>query len=409
MRLKTTRYAMALLAGAAVGSATPAFAKPISVKPMIDTRLRYEHVDQQGFERDADAVTARIRAGAEISLDDWSLLAEGEATLAISERYDSGVNGKTRYPIVADPQNVELNRFQLQYRGLAGTTVTAGRQRINLDDQRFVGSSGWRDNEQTFDAARVETKILKNLKADVTYAWSVRTIWGIDGKGARQQAIGGDNLFANLAYTTPYGTLTGFAFLVDQDEAAVQGFGLSSQTYGVRFAGSRPLSTKAKLNYSVSYARQSDYHRNPNHYVANYYALEAGLDVAALKLGLGYEVLGADDGRPLTSVQTPLATLHKFQGWADKFLTTPPNGVRDLYASAGYGWKKVAGFDAINAAVIHHRFDSDRLGISYGSEWDAMVSAKRGRWTATVKLADYRAGTFASDTRKVWLMLEWAY
>ena len=391
------------------GAADPAFAQPLSVKPIIDSRLRYEHVDQQGFDRDADAVTARLRAGAEFSLGDWALLAEGEALLAISERYDSGVNGKTLHPIVPDPQNVELNRFQLQYRGLAETIVTAGRQRLNLDDQRFVGAVGWRNNEQTFDAARVETKILKDLKADLTYAWSVRTIWGVDGTGARQRAIGGDNLFANLAYTTPFGTVTGFAFLVDQDEAVVQGFRLSSQTYGVRFTGSRPLSAKTKLTYSASYARQSDHHRNPNDYAADYYALELGLDVAALKLGLGTEVLGADDGRPLTSVQTPLATLHKFQGWADKFLTTPPNGLRDLYASGGYGWKSVAGFDAINAAVVYHRFDSDQLNIAYGSEWDAMLSAKRGRWTATAKLADYRANAFASDTRKIWLMLEWAY
>ena len=409
MRLKTIRYAMALLAGAALGTAAPAIAKPISVKPIIDTRLRYEHVDQQGFGDNADALTARLRAGAELSSGDWALLAEGEATLALHERYDSGLNGKMRYPIVADPENIELNRFQLQYRGLAGTLITAGRQRINLDDQRFVGSSGWRDNEQTFDAARAETTILKNLKADVTYAWSVRTIWGVDGKDARQQAIGGDNLFANLVYATPYGKLTGFAYLVDQDEDAVQGFRLSSQTYGVRFAGSHPLSAKAKLNYTASYARQSDFHRNPNDYAADYYALEAGLDVAALKLGLGYEVLGADDGRPLTSVQTPLATLHKFQGWADKFLITPPNGLRDLYASGGYGWKSVAGLEALNAAVVYHRFDSDRLDIAYGSEWDAMVSAKRGRWTATAKLADYRAKGFATDTRKIWLMLEWAY
>ena len=100
----------ALLAGAALGSATPAFTQPLSVKPIIDTRLRYEHVDQQGLPRNADAVTARLRAGAELSSGDWSLLAEGEATLALSERYDSGVNGKTLYPIVADPQNVELNR-----------------------------------------------------------------------------------------------------------------------------------------------------------------------------------------------------------------------------------------------------------------------------------------------------------
>ncbi len=405
----TSEIIALLLAATALGSAAPALAQPLSVKPIIDTRLRYEHVDQQGIDRDADAVTARLRAGAEFSSGDWTLLAEGEATLALHERYDSGLNGKTLHPIVPDPENVELNRLQLQYRGLAGTLVTAGRQRINLDDQRFVGAVGWRDNEQTFDAARVETKILKNLKVDLTYAWSVRTIWGVDGRGARQQAIGGDNLFANLAYSTPYGTLAGFAYLVDQDEAAVQGYRLSSQTYGVRFAGNRPLSARTKLNYTASYARQSDHHRNPNDYAADYYALEAGLDVAALKLGLGYEVLGADDGRPLTSVQTPLATLHKFQGWADKFLTTPPNGLRDLYASGGYGWKSVAGLDAISASVIYHRFDSDRLDISYGSEWDAMLSAKRGRWTATAKLADYSAKRFATDTRKIWLMLEWAY
>ena len=392
-----------------LAAATPATAAPITVKPVIDARLRYEHVDQQGLDEDADAVTARVRAGAELKWDDWAVLAEGEATLALSERYDSGLSGKLRYPIVADPENVELNRLQLQYRGLPKTVITAGRQRINLDDQRFVGSSGWRDSEQTFDAARVEASIAKNLKADITYSWSVRTIWGVDGRDARQQAISGDNLFANLAYATPYGTLTGFAYLVDQDETVVQGFRLFSQTYGLRFAGSRSLSARTKFNYMTSYARQSDHHRNPNDYAAHYYAAEAGVDVAEFKFGVGYEVLGADDGRSLTSVQTPLGTLHKFQGWADKFLVTPPNGLRDLYASAGYGWKSIAGFEAINATAFYHRFDSDRRDISYGNEWDAMLSAKRGRWTATAKLANYRARQFSTDTRKVWLMIEWAY
>ena len=407
MRVKTVRYAciVALLAGAAA----PAFAQPLSVKPIVDTRLRTEYVDQQGFDRDADAVTARLRAGAELSLDAWSLLVEGEATLAISERYDSGVNGKTLFPVVPDPQNVELNRFQLQYRGLARTIVTAGRQRINLDDQRFVGASGWRQNEQTFDAVRLEYGDAKSVKVDLTYAWSVRTIWGIDGRDARQQAIGGNNVFATISHPTVLGTLSGFAFLVDQDEARVQGFRLSSQTYGIRLAGSRKLSPAVRLNYALSYASQSDHHRNPNNYRADYWVVDLGIELGAAKLGLGHERLGADKGLPLTSFQTPLATLHNFQGWADKFLVTPPNGLRDLYASGGYGWKSVAGLDAINAAVTYHRFDSDRLNIAYGSEWNAMVAAKRGRWTATAKLADYRAKNFASDTRKIWLMIEWAY
>jgi hypothetical protein len=396
-----------LLTGACVAVPAPALAQYIA--PLLDTRLRFETVDQDGFNRDAQALTMRVRGGAELTSGDWKLLLEGEATVPLDEAYDSGVNGRTRYPLVADPANGEINRLQLQYRGLPKTLVTLGRQRINLDDQRFVGASGWRQSEQTFDAARIEYGGIARVKADVAYAWSDRTIWGIDGEGARQRAVGGDNLFANLAYTHPLGTLTGFGYWVDQDERAVQVFRLSSRTVGARFAGSRSIGKDIKLSYAASYARQSDLHRNPQDYSAEYYLIDGRLDAKGVSLGAGYEVLGADDGRAFTSFQTPLATLHKFQGWADKFLTTPPNGVRDLYASAGYGWKKVAGLDAINAGVTWHRFRSDRLSIAYGREWDALLSAKRGRVTATAKLANYDAQAFASDTRKAWLQLEWAY
>jgi hypothetical protein len=401
------RMMFVLLAGACAIVPVPALAQQIT--PLLDTRLRYETVDQNGLDRTANALTLRVRGGAEFSSGDWKLLAEGEATVPLDESYDSGVNRRTRYPLVADPANGEINRLQLQYRGISKALVTLGRQRINLDDQRFVGASGWRQNEQTFDAARVEYSGIARVKADVTYAWSDRTIWGMDGRGARQQAIGGDNLFANLAYVHPWGTLTGFAYWVDQDERAVQSFRLSSRTFGARFAGTRPVGKNVKLSYAGSYARQSDFHRNPEGYSADYFLLDGKLDIASLSVGAGYEVLGADNGRPLTSFQTPLATLHKFQGWADKFLTTPPNGVRDLYASAGYSWKKLAGLDGINAGVTWHRFRSDRLDMHYGSEWDAILSAKRGRLTATAKLADYDARAFATDTRKAWLQLEWAY
>src|SRR3546814_896005 len=176
---------------------------------------------------------------------DLSVLVEGEGTLALNEDYNSGVNLKTAFPIVADPENIELNRIQLQYKGLPGTVLTVGRQRINLDDQRFVGSVGWRDNEQTFDAVRIENSSIKNLKIDLTYAWSDRTIWGIDGFGANQQAVSGDNFLANAGYKTPFGTLTGFAYLVDQDEAIV--LGKSSQTYGARFAGAYPQIGRAHV------------------------------------------------------------------------------------------------------------------------------------------------------------------
>lgn len=396
----------------AIGAALAALAAPAmaqELKPIADARLRYEHVDQAGLPKEADALTFRLRAGVEAKWKDWSMLAEAESTASLAEHYDSGLNGKARFPIVADPENIELNRLQLQYRGLPKTAITVGRQRINIEDQRFIGNSGWRQNEQTFDAVRLEYGDAKGLRADLTYSWSLRTIWGIDGRDARQQAIGGNNVFATVSHPTPLGALSGFAFLVDQDEAAVQGFRLSSQTYGVRLAGGRGLSATAKLNYALSYARQSDWHRNPNNFDTDYWLADVGVDLGPARLGVGHERLGADDGLPFTSFQTPLATLHKFQGWADKFLTTPPNGIRDWYGSAAYGWKKIAGLDAVNATLVFHRFRSDRLGLHYGNEWDAMVSARKGRWTATAKLASYNAEEFATDTRKFWLQLEWAY
>jgi hypothetical protein len=332
---------------------------------------------------------------------------KGRGRSALVSHYYDGLQGNAARPLVADPQDIALYRAQLQYKSKA-VTLTAGRQRIALDDERFVGAIGFRQNGQTFDAVRAEWTAIPKLKVDVSYVWSVRTIWGIDGNGARQQAVSGDTILANAAYATPVGTLTGFAYLVDQDEAVVQGFRLSSQTYGARLTGARAIAKGVKLSYQVSYARQSDYHRNPNSYGASYYLIDGALDVQAVRFGAGYEVLGADKGIALTSFQTPLATGFKFQGWADKFLTTPPNGVRDLYGSLGYGLKALGPAKSLSVQAIYHRFDSDRLSQHYGNELDLLASAKFGRTTVSARYADYRAHGFATDTRKAWLQLDWA-
>jgi hypothetical protein len=395
-----------ILAAALLAAAAPACADPIQFKPLVDLRLRYENDDQDGLAARSNALTARLRAGVSASDGPWSALVEAQGLLAIDGHYYDGLHGAATRPMINDPQNIGLSRAQIQYK-TSGLAITAGRQRITLDDERFVGFSGFRENGQTFDAVRIEWTPLKGLKADLSYVWSVRTIWGMDGFGARQQAVSGNNLLANLSYATPFGTVAGFAYLVDQDEAAVQGYRLSSQTYGARLSGSRPLAQGVKLSWQASYATQSDYHRNPNDYRADYYLVDATLDVASWKLNGGYEVLGAARGAALTSFQTPLATLFKFQGWADKFLTTPPNGVRDLYGSVGYGAKQIGAARGVTVQAVYHRFDSDRLGQHEGNELDLLASAKFGRTLLSVRYADYQAAPFATDTRKLWLQLDW--
>ncbi|KPH66005.1 alginate export family protein [Novosphingobium sp. ST904] len=392
---------------AALAATGSAHAEEVDLKPIVEARARYEHVDQDDIDPAADAVILRVRGGATATTGAFSATVVGQGTLAVVDHYYDGLNGAAIRPQVSDPQNIALYVAQLQYKA-KGVTLTAGRQKIALDDERFIGNAGFRDNAQTFDAVRAELTPLKGLKLDVSYAWSVRTIWGIDGHGARQQAVSGDNVFANLSYATPVGTFTGFAYLVDQDEAAVQGFRLSSQTYGGRFVGSHGFGKAAKLSWQASYARQYDWHNNPNSYHADYWLADAVLDVKGWKLNAGYEVLGAADGTALTSFQVPLGTNFKFQGWTDKFLTTPANGLRDLYFGGGYGVKQLGPLSAVALQGTWHCFDSDRLDQHYGNEVDIIASAKVARTTIALRYAHYDARQMAVDTDKYWIQLDWA-
>lgn len=405
-----TGTAAAVLAALAIGSPAlaagpaPAAGERLQLKPVLEARLRVESVDQGPLE--ADAVTLRLRAGAEARLGKLSLLAEGEGTIAPADGYSafpfasSNRQRRPGYAVVADPESVELNRLQLQFKSDAAT-VTAGRQRINLDDQRWVGSVGWRQNEQTFDAVRVEARG-GPLTVDVTYALSQRTIFGSDA-GPRT-ALGGDFLFAALAGKAGPLQAKLFAYVLDYDEPIA--FANSSRTFGGTLDWSSPRAGPRRLGVRASYARQFDHGANPTDYAADYWSLEASGKAAGFDLVAGWEQLGSDGGR---AVQTPMATLHKFNGWADLFLTTPPAGLRDAHVSVGKTFRGSRALPGLNATVVFHKFGSAEGNFDYGTEWDASAGFKLGKVGVLVKYADYNAMDFGADTRKLWLQAEWAF
>jgi hypothetical protein len=404
----------------ALAAAHPALAAPgdpvkvaggLTLDPIIDTRLRYEAVDTPVL--DADAATVRVRAGAELKhRSGLSFLAEAEGTLALETGYNAfpfaiaDSQRRTGFAVVADPMNVELNRAQVQYKSKP-LTLTLGRQRINLDDQRFVGSVGWRQNEQTFDALRGEAK-LGPLSLDATYAISQRTIWGSDG-GPRT-AHDGDFVFLGVGGKLGPVTIKGFAYLLDYDPAeqlgALATSNADTQTFGLRASAAFKLSPKVTLGVTASYARQSDWKGNPADYSAEYLLAEGNLAVGPLSVTAGYEKLGSDGGY---AVQTPLATLHKFNGWADLFLTTPVAGIVDWYGGIAVKFPKVKALPGLNAAVTYHRFESATGALHYGNEWDASIGFKLGRAGLMAKIADYDAAGYGANTRKVWLQIEIAY
>ena len=407
------------LALAYPAAAAPAqFGDPLSIgdgltfDPMLDARLRWENVDTPAA--DADAVTLRLRSGFEVkhAPSHLAFLAEAEATLGIVNDYNAfpfavaSHQRRTQFVTIADPQSVELNRLQLQYK-TKHATVTIGRQRINLDDQRFVGAVGWRQNEQTFDAVRGEAAF-GPVSLDATYSISQRSVFGSDG-GPRQ-GYGGDFVFLGAGAKLGPVNLKAFSYLLSYDEAFFAAN--SSQTYGGRATASFPLTKKLKLNLAASYARQSDYGTNPVRYTADYIAGEAGLAYKGLTAMGGYELLGGD-GAAHKAFQTPMATLHKFNGWADLFLTTPQTagygGLQDYYGGIAYKFDGVKALPGLNAAVVYHSYDSDYGSVHYGTEWDASLGFKVRKVALLAKFADYKAKGFGTDTRKFWLQAEYAF
>lgn len=410
--LRTAVVATLLLASSAAGASVlgPIGGAISEAKPIVDARMRFEGVDQEPMAEDAEALTLRARLGFETGKAwETALLAEGEFLWPLRSDYNDTLNGKTRYPTVADPESYEINRLQLTNTLLPQTTVTLGRQRINLDDQRFVGNVGWRQNEQTFDSLRIVNKTVTNFTVDVAYVSQVNRVFGKDSPQGRYE---GDSYFANLSYQLPIGKLTAFGYLLEFDPIAGAPVAISntavrdsSQTYGVRFAGDRPLS-KIKLAYAFSYAQQTEYRDNPLNFDNDYFLAELTATYRQYYVGVGTEVL---EGNGVKGFTTPLATLHKFQGWADKFLTTPANGIDDRYVNAGFTLKGVGPLDTLSAQASYHQYEAERLSLDYGDELNLQVQGKFQRFLGTIKYADYSADRLFTDTTKLWVQLEYVW
>ncbi|HVY24313.1 MAG TPA: hypothetical protein VG962_13260 [Steroidobacteraceae bacterium] len=379
-------------------------------KPIIDVRARYEWVDQDPLAETANATTLRARLGFETGKA-WgtSLLAEGEFVGALEDNYNSTTNGKTWFPTVSDPKVDQVNRLQLTNTSIVDTTIVLGRERINIDDQRFVGNVGWRQNEQTYDAVRIINKPIKKLTLDLTYSNRVNRIFGED---SAQGVYKGKMIFANAAYDLPAGKLSAFAYLMAFDDiptvpAAVRD---SNATYGARFAGKKAAG-ELNISYVASYATQKDYGDNPLRFSNDYYLGELGVSFRQWSATAGVENLAGDG--VVKGFTTPLATLHKFQGWADKFLTTPMNGINDKYVNAGFTAKKIGFLDTLGFVVVYHKFDSTRMSQNLGDEVDAQIAGKWQHVIATLKYADYTASATTpaayKDTKKFWAQVEYIW
>lgn len=377
----------------------------------IDARYRYEHVDQDNALDHANAQTLRTRLT--LQSGKWyglSALVEADNVARLGDAaYNDTRNGQTDHAVVADPDGSEINQALLRYDHTLGSAVL-GRQRINLDNQRFVGGVAWRQNEQTYDAVLGQLKPLDGLTLTYAYLDNINSIFGPDNGRFANRAnpanIEGHSHLLNAQYVLrPELTVTAYHYLLGLDNLALTAAGaygtLSSKTSGLRLNGALQ-----GVSYALEYARQSDYADNPQQLDSEYYLAELGYSLQGVQLKAGYEVLGGDDGPGNRAFQTPLATKHAFQGWADLFLTTPADGVRDAYFSV------TAPLLGGSLQAWYHDFRADEGSSQYGEEIDLSyahpIPGIKGL-TGLVKYASYDADDFAVDTDKLWLQLQYTY
>ena len=356
-------------------------------------RYRIEQVQPDGPLEDALASTLRSRLT--VNTGKWALasnqsisaLIEADHVAVIGgETYNNTVNGSSRYATIADPDGLDLNQAALLFKAGDSSQITLGRQRLNFGDQRFIGSVGWRQNEQTFDGIRLVQSFGSAVQIDLASLHNANRVFGPDGPNA--DLHGRFNLAQANWTVKPEHVLQGYVYDFDFDSLVAR----SSNTRGFDYKGAAQ-----GFKWQLALANQQDAHQAPANYNVGYHRIELSYPISQVTIKGIVERLGSD-GK--VAFQTPFATLHAFNGFADMFLTTPTNGLREQAVQLAFPVLKA------KATLSWHHFNSDYADIHYGNEVDASLAYElNSQWQILGKVAFYQADKYQADTTKYWLML----
>ena len=368
-------------------------------KANMDIRLRTEWVD---FTTTKEATAATIRSTLAYKTADYQgvtgFIQFEDVTNFGKEDYNSTINGNAKYGIIADPSLTQVNQIFIEAYG-----AKVGRQKIVYDNARFVGDVAWRQNDQTFDAISYVNKVLvPSTTFNLAY---VNKVHNIVGKILPVSAP-----MLNVRYSHVAGDFgvnaSAFYYGVEYDAIAATN---ANAAQNVSPAGSfQHIGTKVDGSfkdflYEVSFAQQSEYADatsvgTPD---ANYMDLQLGYNLGPVTVKVQQEVLEA-------GFKTPLATLHAFNGWADKFLATPVKGLEDT------NLKLLAKYAGYNFVLAGHSFKTDTDSIALGTELNFSVAKNINKnLSVMLKGAIYEADTDAkklttdaglkTDTKKGWV------
>lgn len=369
--------------------------------------LRAAEVDVDDKISRAASAKLRVTWGASWTDTLSSTLELDHVSTALKDQHDDGLrgNGEAQIPDVAGS---EINQGFIQL-NLSQWKLRAGRQRLEYDNQRFIGSNSFWQNDQTFDALRIDYDFFNASTFSYAYVGNVNRIFGDDARrelsisdvnydpiedGETQLLLGdhkhNTHLFNLRLKEWDYSFLGFYYYNIDNRNTVLA----SNNTLGARFNYQRGLGS-FDLRSDIEIATQSHPELSQDQRT-NYHLIELAASLHSTEVEIRQEVLGGKEG---VRFVTPLASLHNFQGWVDKFSSQPTNGIVDN--SLALSWRR----SPFKIDVRFHKFNSKQSDIDWGKEVDIdlIFKVKRKhrflvRYANFISAAQSRA-LFPSETR----------
>lgn len=361
----------------------------------VGLRYRVEQSDDDAFDDAALASTLRTTLKLRTkSYRGFSFLLEAEDVTPVGSGdtyrnlgFGSLDNGVRNRPVIADPALTAINQAAAKI-AKGPVAFTLGRSELLIGDQRFVGAVGWRQHHQAFDTAALDASLASDWTLRYAFLDRAHRITGAE------EAMGSHVL--HVSGPAGPGELALFGYLLDYERPGAAANSTSS--WGASYNGSRDAGAASVL-WELQYVVQQDWADHPGSFDVDYQRTVIGFSRGDVSVRAAREAL---DGDGMYAFRTPLATLHGYNGWTDKFLGTPADGLVDVYLRLDHN------LDTWNWTVRWHQFRSSVGSTDYGSEIDAMA-VWNTPWNQDfgIKLARYSADEFATDTFKVWIWTSW--
>lgn len=319
------------------------------------------------------------------------------------------LNGK---PLIPDVPGTELNQLAVRYRG-AENEVTLGRQRLEWDEQRFLGSDSFWQQDQTFDALALERRLLMSSRWQYLYIGRANRIFGRGrdlpehdypsypetdeppGYYPDDYSLAGehrhDSHLTRLELNEwDYTQLVLYGLALDNRDQP----SMSNDTLGARYRFSyqaHPL--RYRLLLEVAGQERPELPGRPQ---PHYYLAELAVGYQSWEWLGRHEVLGSDQGYGFT---TPIGSTYLFQGFAGVFAITPDDGLKD--SSLRLNWRA----HPWEVSVRHHWFSAQTDGRDYGREWNIEVQLKPARpHEIALRYADFQGSSpYLPNQRRAYL------